>query len=103
MANISSPNPADPRKEQTVRIEVSFEGKKHVHEVNTNVFLKSIEVTRRGDRVHWKMDIARIIMPSDTTRDAIQHSLHMLDDDDKWLVVEPIVLELLANGYRFHT
>lgn len=100
MATISHPNPAD-RKEQTVRIEVSFEGKKHVHEVNTNVFLKSIEVTRRGDLVYWRMDIARIIMPSNATRDAIQHSLHMLSDEDKWLVVEPIVRELVAHGYKF--
>lgn len=103
MATISSPNPADPRKDQTVRVEVAFEGERHIHEVNTNLFLKSVEVTRRGDRVYWKMDIVRVIMPDETARDAIQHSLHMLPDDDKWSVIEPIVRELLANGYRFDT
>lgn len=87
--------------EETVRIEVMLHGEKHQHYVKTRLFLDGLQVNRRGESVTWHMDVVRLAMNRTQAIKVLQYTLHMMDDDDKWAVVEPIVRELHDRGYRF--
>lgn len=87
--------------ENFVRIEVNLPGKRYHHNVATDVFLDGSLVSRRADLVHWVIDVIHVTMHRSTTRDLLGKTLHMLDDEDKWAIVEPIIRELERNGYRF--
>lgn len=96
--------PEAPKKtasSESVRIETTFSGKKHKHRVETDVFLNELGVHRVGELIHWHMDVVDMTMPRETTRDFLSKTLHMLDPEDQWAIIEPILHELQRLGYTF--
>ena len=92
---------SDEPGDETVRIEIMLHGEKHHHYVKTRLFMDSLQVNRRGEQVSWYMDVVRLGMKRAQAVKVLQHTLHMMDDADKWAIVEPIVRELQENGHRF--
>lgn len=86
---------------ETVRIEIMLHGQTYQHYVKMRLFLDSLQVNRRGEHVSWYMDVVRLGMNRAQAVKVLQHTLHMMDDDDKWSIIEPIVRELHENGHRF--
>ena len=84
-----------------IRVEVSLLGESFAHEVTTDVFLRGIQVNRRGDEVRWRMDCIRIVMSDENARDVIGQSLAMLPHEDQAAIVRPTLEELQRCGYRF--
>lgn len=91
----------DDASPETVRIEIMLHGHSYRHYVKTRLFMESLQVNRRGEHVSWYMDVVRLGMNRDQAIKVLQHTLHMMDDDDKWSIIEPIVRELHTNGHRF--
>lgn len=83
-----------------VRIEVSLPGKKYHHNVATDVFLDGTLVSRRDELVHWVIDVVHVAMTRGTARELLGKTLHMLEDKDKWAIVEPILQELERHSYK---
>lgn len=98
---MNSPMDTDEGLTETVRIEIMLHGEKHRHYVKTRLFMDSLQVNRRGEDLSWYMDVVRLGMKRAQAVKVLQHTLHMMDDEDKWAIVEPIVRELHENGHRF--
>lgn len=83
-----------------VRFEITLDDRRYVHNVRTDVFLRSLGVHRRVEDVHWQMEIVKLTMRRKTARDFLLTTLEMLDDEDKWAIVGPIASELQERGFR---
>lgn len=98
----SDPPPHTPAPTpNTVRVEVRLHGETFVHDVRTDVFLEGVTVHRRADQMYWSMDVIRMAMRRASAREFLSHTLLMLDDDDKWAIIEPILDDLERRGFRF--
>lgn len=86
--------------EHHVRFEITLDDRRYVHNVRTDLFLRSLGVHRRGDDVHWQMEIVKLTMRRKTARDFLLTTLEMLEDEDKWAVVGPIATQLQERGFR---
>lgn len=86
--------------ENQVRIETSFYGEHAVHDVNTRVFLRSIGVGRRADHITLTMGPVKITMRRSVMTAMMSDALHMLDQDSKIEIVEPVVSELQNEGWH---
>lgn len=84
-----------------IRVEVSILGESFAHEVTTDVFLKGMQVNRRGDEVKWRMDCVRIVMGSENAREVLGQTLQMLPHEDQAAIIQPVLEELQRCGYRF--
>lgn len=93
--------PAKPASIEPVRFETTLSGKKHKHRVETDVFLQGFGIRRIDELVSIHMEVVDITMPRPTLRDFLNKGLHMLDPEDQWAIIEPILHDLQRQGYTF--
>lgn len=93
----------EPASTETVRIEIMLHGETYRHYVKTQIFLDSLIVNRRDERVTWHLDVVRLGMNRAQAVRILQHTLLMMSDEDKWAIIEPIAHELEENGHKFRS
>lgn len=83
-----------------VRLEIQVRERKYVHEVGTEVLLDGHGIARKGDEIRITIDVLRLTLRRKAAAEIAQRMLHLVDDDAKWSVIEPVLRDLEGKGFR---